>query len=89
VRSIPIFRLNTVSKRLGVFGSHTRDRPSEASDIGLVVEFERPVGFKFVELSEHLERIQGKKVDLLTRAGIQAIRVAGVAQEIEESIVYV
>ena len=72
-----------------MFGSHAKDRPREASDIGLVVEFERPIGLKFVELSEYLERLQGKKVDLLTRAGRQALRVPRVAQEIEESIVYV
>ncbi len=76
-------------KRIGLFGSYVKDGQTEASDIDLVVEFERPIGFKFFELSEYLERLLGKRVDLLTRVGIQAIRVAGVAEEIEESILYV
>ncbi len=76
-------------KRIGLFGSYAKDKPTEASDIDLVVEFERPIGFKFVELSEYLERLLGKKVDLLTQAGIQGIRIARIAQDIEENIVYV
>ena len=76
-------------KRIGLFGSYVKDRQTKASDIGLVVEFERPIGFKFLELSEYLERLLGKRVDLLTMAGIRSIRIARVAEEIEESIVYV
>jgi predicted nucleotidyltransferase len=76
-------------KRIGLFGSYAKDQPTEASDIDLVVEFERPIGFKFVELNEYLEHLLGKKVDLLTRAGIQGIRIPRIAQDIEENIVYV
>lgn len=76
-------------KRIGLFGSYARDTPTEASDIDLVVEFERPLGFKFVELSEYLEQLLGQKVDVLTPAGIQGIRNPHIAQNIEENIVYV
>jgi predicted nucleotidyltransferase len=76
-------------KRIGLFGSYVKDRQTEASDIDLVVEFERPIGFKFFELSEYLERLLGQRVDLLTMAGIRSIRIPRVAEGIEESIVYV
>ncbi len=76
-------------KRIGLFGSYAKDKPTGDSDIDLVVEFERPIGFKFVELGEYLERLLGKKVDLLTQAGIQGIRITRIAQNIEENIVYV
>ena len=76
-------------KRIGLFGSYARGVPAEASDIDIVVEFDRPIGFRFVEFTEYLERLLGKKVDVLTPAGIRAIRVERVAKSIEDSIVYV
>jgi hypothetical protein len=76
-------------KRIGLFGSYARDVPTETSDVDLVVEFDRPMGFRFTEFAEYLEHLLGKKVDILTPAGIQGIRVEQVAERIEESIVYV
>jgi predicted nucleotidyltransferase len=76
-------------KRIGLSGSYAKDIPTEASDIDLVVEFERPPGFKFIELSEYLEQLLGRRVDILTPAGIQGIRIPHIAQNIGESIVYV
>ena len=76
-------------KRIGLFGSYTKDSPTEASDIDLVVEFVHPLGFRFIEFTEYLESLLGKNVDVLTSAGIQGIRVAHIAKDIEENIVYV
>ena len=76
-------------KRLGLFGSYAKGRPTGASDVDIVVEFERPIGFKFVALSEYLERVLGARVDILTPAGIRGIRVPRIARAIEGSIVYV
>lgn len=76
-------------RRIGLFGSYARGTPTEASDIDLVVEFERPIGLRFVELGEYLEQLLGTRVDLLTPAGIQGIRIPHIAREIEDSIVYV
>ena len=76
-------------KKIGLFGSYARDVPDEGSDIDIVVEFERPIGFRFIEFTEYLEHLLGKKVDVLTPAGIQGIRVAHIAKDIEESVVYV
>jgi predicted nucleotidyltransferase len=76
-------------KRIGLFGSYVKGTSVEASDVDLVVEFERSIGFRFVEFSEYLESLLGKKVDILTPAGVQGIRVPRVAKTIEESIEYV
>lgn len=75
-------------KRIGIFGSYAKGEPEETSDVDIVVEFERPIGFKFIELVEYLERLLGRRVDVLTPAGLQGIRVPRVAQDIMESIVY-
>ncbi len=76
-------------KRIGLFGSYAQGEPSEASDIDLIVEFERPIGFRFVELAEYLEKVLGREVDLLTPTGIRGIRLPWVAADIERSIIYV
>jgi predicted nucleotidyltransferase len=76
-------------KRIGLFGSYARDIPTDASDIDIVVEFNRPIGFRFADFSEYLESILGKQVDVLTPAGIQGIRIERIASSIQESTVYV
>jgi len=76
-------------KRIGLFGSYATGLATEASDIDLVVEFERPIGFRFVEFAEYLEGLLGKGVDVLTPAGIQGIRIERIARSIQESVVYV
>ncbi|NOX61224.1 MAG: nucleotidyltransferase family protein, partial [Chloroflexi bacterium] len=62
-------------KRLGIFGSYAKGRPRESSDVDIMVEFERPIGFEFVEFAEYLEQLLGRKVDILTPIGLQGIRV--------------
>jgi predicted nucleotidyltransferase len=76
-------------KRMGLFGSYVKGQPNEGSDVDVFVESRRPIGFKFVEFAEYLERLLGRKVDMLTPAGIQGIRIARVAKDIADSIVYV
>ncbi|MCP4283010.1 MAG: nucleotidyltransferase family protein [Gammaproteobacteria bacterium] len=76
-------------KKIGLFGSYGVGSPTEASDIDLVVEFSRPVGFRFIDLAEFLEELLGKPVDLLTPAGIEGIRIPEVAQAIQDNVVYV
>jgi predicted nucleotidyltransferase len=76
-------------KRIGLFGSCAKGTPSETSDVDVVVEFAHPIGLRFVEFAEYLESLLGRKVDVLTLAGLQGIRLAGIAEEIEKSLVYV
>ena len=76
-------------KRIGVFGSFAKGLSTDSSDIDLIVEFDRAIGFRFVELVEYLESLLGKRVDVLTPAGIRGIRVDRVARSIEERVVYV
>ncbi|MCB8943959.1 MAG: nucleotidyltransferase family protein [Ardenticatenaceae bacterium] len=75
--------------KIGLFGSFVEGRSHDASDIDIVVEFERPIGLRFMELGEYLEELFGRKIDILTPTGIKAIRRKTVAKRITESIVYV
>jgi predicted nucleotidyltransferase len=76
-------------KKIGLFGSYAKGTQTEVSDIDIIVEFETPLGFKFMEFADYLEDILGKPVDVLTVGGLQGIRIPHVAQSIRESIVYV
>ena len=76
-------------QKIGLFGSYEKDTAQMGSDIDLVIEFSRPIGFRFFALADYLEKLLGAPVDILTPAGIDGIRVPRVAQEIQESVVYV
>jgi len=75
--------------KIGLFGSYAKGQSGDPSDVDIIVEFERPIGFRFVELVDYLENLLGRKVDVLTPAGIQNIRIERVARSITQSIVYV
>jgi len=75
-------------RKIGVFGSYAEETQTQKSDIDLVVEFEKPIGLTFMDLIEYLEKIFQKRVDILTEAGIQSIRIKKVAEYIQRSIVY-
>jgi hypothetical protein len=87
--SLPTLRREYGVKRIGVFGSAVSGHLSDKSDIDLVVEFERPIGFRFLDLAEDLEELLGRKVDILTPDGMNSIRVPSVAENIRENTVYV
>ncbi|HSS76058.1 MAG TPA: nucleotidyltransferase family protein [Thermoanaerobaculia bacterium] len=76
-------------QRIGLFGSFARETGQESSDVDLIVEFQRPIGLKFMEMVEYLETLLGRRVDVLTLAGLRRIRLPEVARQIEESVVHV
>ncbi len=56
------------TKKLGLFGSYSRNEQTDKSDLDFVVEFDKSKkNYKnFIHLCYFLEDIFGKKVDLLT-----------------------
>jgi predicted nucleotidyltransferase len=62
----PILEHQYCVKKIGVFGSYARNEQKDNSDIDIIVEFHRPVGFQFINLKFFLEEILNKKVDLVT-----------------------
>ena len=75
--------------RIGIFGSVVKGNITEDSDLDIVVEFKKPIGFKFIRLVEYLENLFGKKVDVITKDGIENIRVKEVARDIKRNLIYV
>jgi predicted nucleotidyltransferase len=62
----PILLKEYSVKRIGLFGSFVDNRATIDSDIDLLVELEAPIGWKFFSLEIYLEKVFGRKVDLVT-----------------------
>lgn len=55
---------------LSLFGSVARDEAGPDSDVDILVEVRRPMGFGFFRIQEYLEEILGRRVDLTTPNGL-------------------
>ena len=76
-------------KNIGLFGSWVTGKATSESDIDLIIEFDQPIGFQFIELCYELEKILGKRIDILTPTGLANIRVNSIKKQIEQQIIYV
>lgn len=73
-------------KKLGLFGSLVRGETQPASDIDILVEFDRPVGlFLFLELEDYLARLCGARIDLVSRKALKP----GIGERILREAVFV
>jgi predicted nucleotidyltransferase len=88
-KNLPYLMAEYGIKRIGLFGSYAKDKATEKSDVDIIAEFDRPIGFRFTEFTEHLESLLGKKVDVLTPAGVKGIRIERIAKNILENTEYV
>jgi len=79
----PILIKEYFVKNIGLFGSYTTGFQSEDSDIDLLVEFEKPIGWKFFSLEEYLENILGKKIDLVTKNALKKQLKSSILNQIE------
>ncbi|MBA4317676.1 MAG: nucleotidyltransferase [Flavobacterium sp.] len=57
-------------RKIGLFGSFSRNESTDISDIDLLVDFEEKSYDNYYGLAEELETVFGRKVDLLTEKGI-------------------
>lgn len=71
-KSKPILREKFMVKEIGIFGSLVRGEEKKKSDVDVLVEFYKPIGFfRFLELEEYLEEIAGKKIDLVSKKALK------------------
>jgi predicted nucleotidyltransferase len=67
----PILYRNYSVKEIGLFGSFSEGDFSEESDIDILVELEKPIGWKFFALELYLEQIFERKIDLVTKNALK------------------
>jgi predicted nucleotidyltransferase len=73
-------------KTIGVFGSVARDEQTGSSDIDLLVEFSKPVGFvTFMRLEKFLSEKLGTQVDLVTSDSLKPV----IRQDVLAEVIYV
>ena len=74
-------------RRLAVFGSYARGEATPLSDVDILVDLERPLGWEVVDLHNELEALLGMRVDLVTEGALR--RKPSLWEEVQEDLVYV
>ena len=73
-------------KKIGLFGSFARNEQTRQSDIDLLVEFSKPVGFvTFMLLENFLSERLGEQVDLVTPDSLKPV----IRQDVLSEVIYV
>ena len=76
-------------KTIALFGSYAKDAQTDASDLDVVVEFSAPTYDNFAGLEQFLEQLFGRRIDILTPAGVESSRVPQIAEDIKRTLVHV
>jgi uncharacterized protein len=58
-------------RRLGLFGSAARGEATEASDLDFLVELDRKTFDAYMDVKELLERLFGRRVDLVVAEAVK------------------
>ena len=73
-------------KKIGLFGSVSRSVETEQSDVDLLVEFSKPVGFvTFMRLENFLSERLGERVDLVTSDSLKPV----IREDVLAEVIYV
>lgn len=66
------FREEYGLKEIGIFGSYVRGEQNEESDLDILVELEKPVGFvKFIRLENALSQLLSVPVEIVTKKALK------------------
>jgi predicted nucleotidyltransferase len=69
---------------IGIFGSFGRGEQNKDSDLDLLVEVRRPMGFvKLIRLENHLSQLLDIKVDLVTKKALKLHIGKRILQEVQ------
>ena len=68
----PILAEKFSVERIGYFGSYAMQEQTEDSDLDLLVEFKKPIGWGFFTMEQFLSEQLGLKIDLVTRNALKA-----------------
>lgn len=69
--------------KIGLFGSYSRGEQDADSDIDLLVQIERPIGFfKFVAIEEYLKEKLGSRVEMVMEDALKPVIKPYVMKEV-------
>jgi len=67
----PVLAQEFSVNKIGYFGSFAEQKQNENSDLDILVEFSKPIGWKFFSLEKFLEQHFGLEVDLVTKNALK------------------
>ncbi|NWF98275.1 MAG: nucleotidyltransferase family protein [Nitrospirae bacterium] len=71
-------------KEIGLFGSYVRGEQKKISDVDILIELEKPIGFvKFIKLENRISDMLGIKVDLVTKNALKPYIGKRILQEVK------
>ena len=62
----PYLQQTYAVETLGLFGSFADGTFTDSSDVDILVEFTRPIGWRFFTLEKYLEETLDRKIDMVT-----------------------
>jgi predicted nucleotidyltransferase len=68
--------------QIGYFGSFAKGDQHAASDLDVLVAFNKKVGWKFFDLKDYLESLLNRKVDLVTERSLRKQWKQAILQEV-------
>jgi uncharacterized protein len=67
-----VFREQYGLKEIGIFGSYVRDEQVVESDLDILIELEKPIGFvRFMKLERTLSELLGIPVEMVTKKALK------------------
>lgn len=92
-KEMPNLRQEYGVDRIAIYGSFAKGNHTKKSDVDILVQLARPLGLKFVELANHLEKVLGAKVDLATfdtlQRSLENPRYKHIASDIRNRLLFV
>ena len=70
-------------KEIGIFGSYVKGQESEGSDVDILVAFDGPIGWEFIDLKDFLEETLSLKIDLVTTGALKPQLKEKILKEVE------
>ena len=67
----PYLQQQYAVKTVGLFGSFADGSYTDSSDVDIMVELERPIGWQFFTLEQYLEKMLNRKVDIVTAGALK------------------
>ena len=92
-REMPYLREKYGVEKIILYGSFARGNQKKTSDVDILVDLRKPLGFAFIELADTLEEKLGRKVDVATLAHYKRSfgnpRYKHIAEDIKKSMIHV
>lgn len=82
-KNLGMLRSEYYVKNVGIFGSFAKGKHTKKSDLDILVDFSKPIGFfKFVRLERELSKILKKNVDLVSKGALKPMIKNAILKEV-------